>query len=66
VGSIFASSTYTNKKSTDLGSIFASKKNELFVPRLAPWPSTTVGKGRVRGRAASLASRASHAKSQTE
>ncbi|XP_059449975.1 SCY1-like protein 2 A [Corylus avellana] len=61
-----ASSTYTDKKSTDLGSIFASSKNEPSALRLAPPPSTAVGRGRGRGRAASSASRASHAKSQTE
>lgn len=61
-----ASGTYTDKKSTDLGSIFASSKNDQFAPRLAPPPSTAVGRGRGRGRVASSASRASHAKSQTE
>jgi SCY1-like protein 2 len=61
-----APSTYTDKKSTDLGSIFASSKNEPSAPRLAPPPSTAVGRGRGRGRAVSSASRASHAKSQTE
>ena len=61
-----ASGTYTDKKSTDIGSIFASSKNEQSAPRLAPPPSTAVGRGRGRGRGASLASRTSHAKSQSE
>ncbi|KAF3944446.1 hypothetical protein CMV_029081 [Castanea mollissima] len=61
-----ASGTYTDKKLTDIGSIFASSKNEQSAPRLAPPPSTVVGRGRGRGRGASLASRTSHAKSQSE
>lgn len=61
-----ASSGHIDKKSTDLGSIFASSKNELSTPRLAPPPSTAVGRGRGRGRGASSASRSSHAKSPSE
>ncbi|KAM5550119.1 SCY1-like protein 2 [Rosa sericea] len=61
-----ASSAYTNKNSADLGSIFASAKNDQTALRLAPPPSTTVGRGRGRGRGASSVSRSSHAKSSTE
>ncbi|KAG6659159.1 SCY1-like protein 2 [Carya illinoinensis] len=61
-----ASSNYTDKKSTDLGSIFASSKNELSAPRLAPPPTTAVGRGRGKGRGVSSASRSSHAKSPSE
>lgn len=53
---IAASSTYTDKKPTDLGSIFASSKNEHSAPRLAPPPSTAVGRGRGRGRGTSRSS----------
>ncbi|KAH7519741.1 hypothetical protein FEM48_Zijuj08G0069400 [Ziziphus jujuba var. spinosa] len=51
-----ASSNYDDKKPTDLGSIFASSKNEQGAPRLAPPPSTTVGRGRGRGRGTSRSS----------
>ncbi|KAF3440970.1 hypothetical protein FNV43_RR19256 [Rhamnella rubrinervis] len=51
-----ASSTYTDKKPTDLGSIFATSKNEQTAPRLAPPPSTAVGRGRGRGRGTSRSS----------
>ncbi|XP_038994509.1 SCY1-like protein 2 isoform X1 [Hibiscus syriacus] len=51
-------SSYNNKKSLDLGSIFSSSKNEQAAPKLAPPPSTTVGRGRGMGRA--------HAKSTSE
>lgn len=61
-----ASSAYTNKNSSDLGSIFASGKNDHTAPRLAPPPSTAVGRGRGRGKGASSVSRSSHAKSSTE
>jgi SCY1-like protein 2 len=61
-----ASDNYTDKRLTDIGSIFASSKNEQSAPRLAPPPSTAVGRGRGRGRGASSASRTSHAKSQSE
>ncbi|XP_050364375.1 SCY1-like protein 2 B [Argentina anserina] len=61
-----ASSVYTNKSSTDIGSIFASGKNDQTSLRLAPPPSSTVGRGRGRGRGASSVSRSSHAKSSTE
>ncbi|XP_057504105.1 SCY1-like protein 2 A [Actinidia eriantha] len=64
--------TYTDKKPTDIGSIFASSKNEQTAPRLAPPPSTAVGRGRGRGRGnqgqtgAPSAMRSSHAKSSAE
>ncbi|KAL6129838.1 hypothetical protein ACLB2K_068220 [Fragaria x ananassa] len=61
-----ASSAYTNKSSADLGSIFASGKNDQTALRLAPPPSTTSGRGRGRGRGASSVSRSSNAKSSTE
>ncbi|XP_057502486.1 SCY1-like protein 2 A isoform X1 [Actinidia eriantha] len=64
--------TYTDKKPTDLGSIFVSSKNEQTAPRLAPPPPTAVGRGRGRGRGnqgqtgAASAMRSSHAKSSAE
>ncbi|KAI5311668.1 hypothetical protein L3X38_040841 [Prunus dulcis] len=64
--SISASSAYTDKKSADLGSIFASGNNAQRAPRLAPPPSTAVGRGRGRGKGASSVSRSSHAKSASE
>ncbi|KAM2675545.1 hypothetical protein EV1_002299 [Malus domestica] len=63
---ISASNAYTDKKSADLGSIFASGNNGQTALRLAPPPSTAVGRGRGRGKGASSASRSSHAKSATE
>lgn len=60
------SSSYNNVKSTDLGSIFSSNKNEQIAPRLAPPPSTTVGRGRGRGRGATSTKQPSHTKSSTE
>lgn len=54
----------TEKKFTDLGSIFAPSKNENNIaPRLAPPPSTAVGRGRGRGRGVSSASRSTPNKS---
>lgn len=41
-----------NKGPADLGSIFSSAKNDNIAPRLAPPPSTAVGRGRGRGRGA--------------
>lgn len=62
-----AVSSYTNNvKSTDLGSIFSSNKNEQIAPRLAPPPSTTLGRGRGRGRGATSTKQPSHTKSSTE
>ncbi|KAJ7982570.1 ARM repeat kinase family protein [Quillaja saponaria] len=58
--------SYTNQKSTDLGSIFASNKNEQTAPRLAPPPSTVVGGGRGRGRGHASSIRSSHKKTQSE
>ncbi|KAJ9166945.1 hypothetical protein P3X46_021634 [Hevea brasiliensis] len=55
--------SYNDKKSTDLGSIFASSKNEQLAPKLAPPPSTAVGRG--RGRGATSTSRPNHAKQQS-
>lgn len=60
------SSSYNNVKSTDLGSIFSSNKNEQLAPRLAPPPSTTVGRGRGRGRGATSSRQHSHTKSSSE
>lgn len=37
-------------RATDIGSIFSSNKGEPTAPRLAPPPSTAVGRGRGRGR----------------
>ncbi|KAK2379455.1 kinase family with ARM repeat domain-containing protein [Trifolium repens] len=62
-----SSSSYNNNvKSTDLGSIFSSNKNEQIAPRLAPPPSTTVGRGRGRGRGATSTKQSSHTKSSTD
>lgn len=60
--------SYNDKKTTDLGSIFASSKNDHAAPRLAPPPPTTVGRGRGRGRGNQGHSNArpAHAKSPSE
>ncbi|KAL6997398.1 hypothetical protein U1Q18_007525 [Sarracenia purpurea var. burkii] len=71
---ISTSGTYTDDKTTDLGSIFASGKIEQTAPRLAPPPPTAVGRGRGRGRGrgshgqpgAASEMRSDHAKSQAE
>lgn len=63
---IAASDTYNAKKLTDLGSIFASSKNEQTAPRLAPPPATAVGRGRGRGRGIAAASRSTQVKSPSE
>ncbi|KAF2290549.1 hypothetical protein GH714_014362 [Hevea brasiliensis] len=57
---------YNDKKSTDLGSIFGSSKNEQLAPKLAPPPSTAVGRGRGIGRGATSTSRSTRAKQQSE
>lgn len=57
----------TDKKSVDLGSIFGSSRTEQTAPRLAPPPSTAVGRGRGRGRGATNStSRPSHVKPSSE
>ncbi|KAK7313970.1 hypothetical protein VNO77_39177 [Canavalia gladiata] len=56
----------TQSTATDLGSIFSSNKNVHIAPKLAPPPSTTVGRGRGRGRGATSTPRSSHTKSHTE
>lgn len=61
-----STSSYNNQKSADLGSIFGSSKNEQTAPKLAPPPSTAVGRGRGRGRGASSASRTTYAKPTSE
>lgn len=48
---------FTDQKPMDLGSIFSSTKNETPVLKLAPPPTTVVGRGRGRGRGATLNSR---------
>lgn len=55
-------------KSTDLGSIFASNKDDPIAPKLAPPPSTAVGRGRGRGRGRGVAStnQSTNSKSHTE
>lgn len=60
--------SYNNvqSKATDIGSIFSSNKNEHIAPKLAPPPSSAVGRGRGRGRGAVSNTRSSHTKSQTE
>lgn len=53
-----------DKKYTDLGSIFAPSKNEHNIaPRLAPPPSTAVGRGRGKGRGVSSTSHSTQNKS---
>ncbi|GMI83031.1 hypothetical protein like AT1G71410 [Hibiscus trionum] len=59
-------SSYNNQKSSDLGSIFSSSKNEQAAPKLAPPPSTAVGRGRGMGRARARARVTTHAKSTSE
>ncbi|KAE8666530.1 hypothetical protein F3Y22_tig00112498pilonHSYRG00308 [Hibiscus syriacus] len=56
------SSSYNNQKSADIGSIFGSSKNGQTAPRLAPPPSTAVGRGKGRGRGASSGSKTTYAK----
>ncbi|RZB89935.1 SCY1-like protein 2 isoform C [Glycine soja] len=60
--------SYNNVQSTatDLGSIFSSNRNEQIAPKLAPPPSTTVGRGRGRGRGAASTTGSSHTKSHAE
>ncbi|KAL4333607.1 hypothetical protein GQ457_07G019920 [Hibiscus cannabinus] len=60
------SSSYNNQKPADIGSIFGSSKSEHTAPRLAPPPSTAVGRGRGRGRGTSSASKTTYAKSTSE
>ncbi|KAJ6877729.1 SCY1-like protein 2 [Populus alba x Populus x berolinensis] len=58
--------SYNNTKLTDLGSIFGSSKNEQTAIKLAPPPSSAVGRGRGRGRGGTSTLRSSHAKPQSE
>ncbi|XP_011004854.1 PREDICTED: SCY1-like protein 2 [Populus euphratica] len=58
--------SYNNTKPTDLGSIFGSSKNEQTAVKLAPPPSSAVGRGRGRGRGGTSTLRSSHAKPQSE
>ncbi|GLT93895.1 hypothetical protein SLE2022_116650 [Rubroshorea leprosula] len=58
-------SLYNDKKSADLGSIFSSIKNEQAAPKLAPPPTTSVGRGRGRGRGSSTTPRMSNTKPST-
>lgn len=60
--------SYNHTKPTDLGSIFGSSKNEQTAIKLAPPPSSAVGRGRGRGRGMGGTStlRSSHAKPQSE
>lgn len=66
---------YPTQKSSDLGSIFGHipNKNEQVAPRLAPPPTTAVGRVRGRGKggpmqsdSSGLGSLSSHTKSRTE
>ncbi|XP_022932450.1 SCY1-like protein 2 isoform X2 [Cucurbita moschata] len=55
-----------DKKSTDLGSIFApSKSDHNIAPRLAPPPTTAIGRGRGRGRGVSSTLRSTQNKSSS-
>ncbi|XP_019155597.1 PREDICTED: SCY1-like protein 2 [Ipomoea nil] len=57
----------SSTKPMDLGSIFSSNKTEQTAPRLAPPPSTAIGRGRGRGRGnQGQLSRPSQAKPRTE
>lgn len=58
--------SYNNQKAADIGSIFSSGKNDQTAPKLAPPPSTAVGRGRGRGRGGNSASRSSHTKPISE
>lgn len=58
--------SYNNTKPTDLGSIFGSSKNEQTAIKLAPPPTSAVGRGRGRGRGGTSTLRSSHAKPQSE
>ncbi|XP_043700659.1 SCY1-like protein 2 isoform X2 [Telopea speciosissima] len=62
--STYTTGAFTEKKATDLGSIFASAKSEQTMPRLAPPPQTAVGRG--RGRGGMGHSRSNQAKSTSE
>ncbi|KAI4331796.1 hypothetical protein L6164_016751 [Bauhinia variegata] len=55
-----------NNRSTDLGSIFASNKNEHIAPKLAPPPLTAVGRGRGRGRGATSSARSTQSKPHSD
>lgn len=55
-----------NFKSTDIGSIFSSNKNDQIAPKLAPPPSSTVGRGRGRGRGATSTTQRSNTSSRAE
>ncbi|KAK9092864.1 hypothetical protein Syun_027775 [Stephania yunnanensis] len=50
INSNASSTLYDEKKTSDIGSIFASSKNDQMAPRLAPPPAMAVGAGRGRGR----------------
>ncbi|KAK9088864.1 hypothetical protein Scep_027946 [Stephania cephalantha] len=50
INSNASSTLYDDKKTSDIGSIFTSSKNDQMAPRLAPPPAMAVGAGRGRGR----------------
>ncbi|KAG2303630.1 hypothetical protein Bca4012_062382 [Brassica carinata] len=61
----FGSSSYSNQKPPgDISSIFKSSKTEQPAMKLAPPPSTAVGRGRGRGRSGTSTSRSSGSKQQ--
>ncbi|KAF5187263.1 Scy1-like protein, partial [Thalictrum thalictroides] len=70
LGSSIGTTSYTEKRATDLGSIFVSSKNEQTALRLAPPPSVAVGRGRGRGsqgqHGSTAASRSSRSKPPSE
>lgn len=67
--SVSGTSHSTDKKMTDLGSIFISGNKDVAAPRLAPPPPTAVGRGRGgggRGNQTQRGSRSTNAKPQSE
>ncbi|KAL8485777.1 hypothetical protein ACS0TY_027887 [Phlomoides rotata] len=56
----------STEKAANLGSIFASNKNEHTALRLAPPPTTAVGRGRGRGQGSQGQTRLGQKKSQNE
>ncbi|XP_065852087.1 SCY1-like protein 2 B [Euphorbia lathyris] len=60
------SGSYNERKSTDIGSIFGSSKNEVAALKLAPPPLTAVGRGRGRGRGGTSTTRPTHSRAKSD